>query len=42
MLTAAAERRDWQEMDRCLKVLLPGYVPGDATPVQTLRASIES
>jgi FlaA1/EpsC-like NDP-sugar epimerase len=38
MLIAAAERRDWQEMDRCLKVLLPGYVLGGATPVPTLHA----
>jgi FlaA1/EpsC-like NDP-sugar epimerase len=42
MLTAAAERRDWQEMDRCLKVLLPGYTLGGATPVPTLPASIDS
>ena len=27
-LVTAAERRDWPEMDRCLKTLAPGYVSG--------------
>jgi FlaA1/EpsC-like NDP-sugar epimerase len=32
-LIEAAERRDWQEMDRCLTVLLPGYLSGGASQI---------
>ncbi len=28
-LIFAAERRDWAEMDRCVKLLVPGYEPPD-------------
>ena len=42
LLISSAERRDWLEMDRCLKVLLPGYMMGRAVSIPTLRASIES
>ena len=42
LLISSAERRDWQEMDRCLSLLLPGYALGGATLARGLRASIES
>ena len=38
-LIAAAQRRDWQEMDRCMKILAPDFaagaiVHGHPTPLQ--------
>jgi FlaA1/EpsC-like NDP-sugar epimerase len=29
LLITAAERRDWEDIYRCIKTLVPGYVAGD-------------